>query len=121
MEHYWPFIEAVESGGRVMLKVFAGMYDPREGTANYFKRNYNLDEDKIRQFMGKKLKEVAKEELKDYPKLGEWKRDNMSTSIYLSHSNKVTFQEIYFVYETLLGRAGYQRKYPLDVIRAMKG
>lgn len=29
MEHYWPFIETVESGGRVMLKVFAGIYEPR--------------------------------------------------------------------------------------------
>ena len=120
MEHYWPFIEVVESGGRVMLKVFAGMYDSREGTLNYFNRNYNMDEDKIRQFMGKKLKEVAKEELKDFSNKGQWNRDNASTSIYLGN-NDVTFQEIYFVYETLLGRTGYQRKYPLDVIRAMKG
>lgn len=80
-----------------------------------------MDEKKIKEFMGKKVKEVAKEELKDYPKLGDWKRDNMSISIYLSHSSKVTFQEIYFVYETLIGRTGYERKYPRDVADALKG
>lgn|SRR5574344_53589 len=53
------------------------------------------------------LKAVVKAELKDYPALGKWARDNKSTLEYLSRGPgrpTITVQDAYRVYDSLLGR-----------------
>lgn len=120
MEHYWRFIN-VEKTGKELAFVVDGTDGEWEAgsrpgnnhfTENYFVTKLGGKEDAIKQFMAKKLKAVAKEEIKDEHDLIGWNRNNEMESGYLAG----TISDVYFVYETLLGRSGYQRKYPRFVV-----
>ena len=120
MEHYWRFIN-VEKVGRELAFVVDGTQGEWEAgsrpgnnhfTENYFMTKLGGNADAIKQFMAKKLKAIAKEEIKDEQNQLGWYRNNEMESGYLAG----TISDVYFVYETLLGRSGYQRKYPRFVV-----
>ena len=120
MEHYWRFIDVDKTGGELVFVVdgTGGEWEvgSRPGnnhfTENYFMTKLGGKTDAIKQFMAKKLKAVAKEEIKDEHNPIGWDRNNEMESGYLAG----TISDVYFVYETLLGRSGYQRKYPRFVV-----
>lgn len=116
MEHYWRFIN-VEKVGKELAFVVDGTQGEWEAgsrpghshfTENYFMTKLGGKEDAIKQFMAKKLKAIAKEEIKDEHNPLGWYRNNEMESGYLAG----TISDVYFVYETLLGRKGYEKKYP---------
>ena len=109
MEHYWRFINVVKAGCNKVFLVADGVTADDEHVVNYFNYKMGMDERKIKEFIGKKVKEVAKEELKDTGDAIGWDRNNEHESQYLAG----TFSDCYFVYETLIGRKGYERKYPV--------
>jgi hypothetical protein len=118
MEHYWPFISVEMQGTKVYLSVCNTVWKRSFSKDNWFKLMMNMNESAIKNFMADKLKAVAKEELKDNPRLGKWDRGNIEQSVYLSYDIPITFQEIYFVYEILKERV-CQRKYPEEVVNEM--
>lgn len=116
MEHYWRFINVEKVGSELAFVVDGTQGEWGAGsrpgnnhfTENYFMTKLGGKEDAIKQFMAKKLKAVVKEEIKDNHDMMGWDRNNEHDSIYLAG----TISDCYFVYETLLGRTGYERKYP---------
>ena len=120
MEHYWRFIN-VEKTGRELVFVVDGTDGEWEAGSrpgnhhfieNYFITKLGGKEDAIKQFMAKKLKAVAKKEIEVEDDPIGWDRDNEMESGYLAG----TISDVYFVYETLLGRTGYEKKYPRFVV-----
>ena len=118
MDHYWPFIEVKMNGDMVFFEVEKSPWNRYTDKNNWFYVNMDLDEKKINEFMANKLKAIAKQELKDEPELGKWDRNNTSETTYLSYSNPITFQEVYFAYEILKGR-NCEGKYPPELVREM--
>ena len=120
MEHYWRFINVEKIGKELAFVVNRTQGEWEAGgrpghnhfTENYFMTKLGGKEDAIKQFMAKKLKAIAKEEIKDEHDPIGWERNNEMESGYLAG----TISDVYFVYETLLGRSGYQRKYPRFVV-----
>lgn len=108
MEHYWRYINVVKTAGNQVFLVVDGITADSSHVVNYFNYKMGMDERKIKEFIGKKVKEVVKEELKDTGDAIGWYRNNEHESQYLAG----TFSDCYFVYETLIGRKGYERKYP---------
>ena len=116
MEHYWRFINVEDVGGELAFIVDGTRGEWEAGSRpgnNHFTENYFMTKlggkaDAIKQFMAKKLKAVAKEEIKDENDPLGWYRNNEMESGYLAG----TISDVYFVYETLLGRTGYEKKYP---------
>jgi hypothetical protein len=108
MEHYWRYINVVKTAGNKVFLVVDGITADSSHVVNYFNYKMGMDERKIKEFIGKKVKEVVKEELKDTGDAIGWDRNNEHESQYLAG----TFSDCYFVYETLIGRKGYERKYP---------
>ena len=116
MEHYWKFINVEKIGKELAFVVNRARGEWEAGSRpghNHFTENYFItklggQEDAIKQFMAKKLKAIAKEEIKDKHDPIGWDRNNEMESGYLTG----TISDVYFVYETLLGKSGYQRKYP---------
>lgn len=119
MEHYWPFIDVEMKGRRVYFAVSTKPWRKNYGKDNWFAK-VNFDEKAIKVWMAEKLKEVAKQELKDDPDLGDWDRDNVEETGYLSYDKPITFQEVYFAYEILKDR-DCLRKYPEEVVAEMLG
>lgn len=125
MEHYWRFINVEKTGGELAFIVDGTQGEWEAGSRpgnNHFTENYFMTKlggktDAIKQFMAKKLKAIAKEEIKDEQDPIGWDRNNEMKSGYLAG----TISDVYFVYETLLGRTGYQRKYPEDVVLELMG
>ena len=115
MEKYWPFANVIKKNGeRIFLEIIKTPFRPNTNmdTSNGF---YDMDENMIKVFFAKKVKQIAKTELNDAD-IGEWKRDNLNQSTYLSsYDEDITIQDAYFVYEHLLGRSGFQKKYPQEV------
>ena len=120
MEHYWRFINVENVGGELAFVVDKARGEWGAGSRpgnNHFTENYFMTKlggkaDAIKQFMAKKLKAIAKEEIKDENDPLGWYRNNEMESGYLAG----TISDVYFVYETLLGRSGFQRKYPRFVV-----
>lgn len=108
MEHYWRYINVVKTAGNQVFLVVDGITADSSHVVNYFNYKMGMDERKIKEFIGKKVKEVVKEELKDTDDKIGWNRNNEHESQYLAG----TFSDCYFVYETLIGRTGYEKKYP---------
>ena len=64
-----------------------------------------MSDDQIREFFAKKIKQIAKIELKDNDKTTEWKRDNTEfKTCYLSYDEEISIADAYLCYEFLLGR-----------------
>ena len=120
MEHYWRFINVEKIGRELAFVVNRAQGEWEVGSRpghnnfieNYFMTKLGGKADAIKQFMAKKLKAIAKEEIKDEQNQLGWYRNNEMESGYLAG----TISDVYFVYETLLGRSGYQRKYPRFVV-----
>ena len=119
MEHYWRFINVEKIGKELAFVVDGTQGEWEVGSRpgnNHFIENYFMTRlygkpDAIKQFMAKKLKAIAKEESKDDHDPIGWDRNNDMESGYLAG----TISDVYFVYETLLGRSGYATKYPSSV------
>lgn len=127
-EHYWRFADIEMVGNEACIKVQTREYfrwnvGSRPGSAyftdNYFVTKMGLDEKTIKEFFARKIKEVAKDELKDAggPE-AKWDRNNHMETHYLSYDQTITFSHVYFVYEWLKGRNCVQ-KYDPDVADAM--
>jgi len=68
--------------------------------------------DEILQWLAKHIKAVAKE-------TGlEWARDNVWPQKWYFHGDW-TIQQVYFVYETLMGRRDFYKKYPAEVVNLL--
>lgn len=66
---------------------------------------YDMSDDQIREFFAKKIKQIAKIELKDNNKTNEWKRNNTEfKSCYLNCHEDISIADAYLCYEILLGR-----------------
>ena len=115
MEHYWRFINAVRTEGDQIFLVVDGVAEDDSHVANHFNSRMGMDERKIREFVAKKLKEAVKEELKTARHSAGWDRNNESESSCLGG----TISDCYFVYETLLGRKDFAKKYPASTVKAM--
>ena len=125
MEHYWRFITVEFDNGEVVLKIEKrGEWEQgsRPGNMhfvdNYFMSKLGGKDAAILAFMGKKVKAVAKENLKDDGE-GNWDRNDTSLLEYLYSNEDVTTQNAYFVYEKLIGRTGFEKKYPEEVVNEM--
>lgn len=100
MNHYWPFIDVVKEGGKVVLKVSNDNYSGGYSGNGFI----NMPDDLIKTWLAKKIKAVIKDEGLD------WKRDNTSTTDYLStdwrlpSKEEATVADCYYVYEVLRGR-----------------
>lgn len=108
MEHYWRYINVVRTAGNQVFLVVDGVTADSSHVVNYFNYKMGMDERKIKEFIAKKLKEVVKEEIGSGNDLMGWNRNNETESDFLAG----TISDCYFVYETLLGRKGYEKKYP---------
>ena len=100
-EHYWRFAYCEKKGSKVVIKIKTAPWEQdghRDYCDNWFRIKMNLNENAIKKFFAQRLKAVAKYELGENG--GDWSRNNTDMSICFD----CTFQEIYFVYETLLGR-----------------
>lgn len=99
MEGYWPYLDVVKSGDKVVLMV-SKEYRDRYHRANKF---LNMSDADVKTWLAKKIKAVIKDEGL------EWKRDNTEETDYLStdwRSSKqsATVADCYYVYEVLRGR-----------------
>lgn len=107
MEKYWKFAHIKRnSAGEVVIVVSS-----KFGKPDYYSRKtipngfYGMSASDVKEFFAKKIKHIAKEELKDNNIADGWDRHNtLTSSDYLSYHEKITMAHIYYVYEHLLGR-----------------
>ena len=65
----------------------------------------DMSDDQVREFFAKKIKQIAKIELKDNDKTSGWKRNNTEfKTCYLSYDEEISIADAYLCYEFLLGR-----------------
>lgn len=108
MDKYWKFAHVKRnSAGEVVIVVSS-----KSGEREYYSKKtipngfYGMTACQVKEFFAKKIKHIAKEELKDNSIADGWDRhNNLTTSVYLSHNEKITMAHVYYVYEHLLGRA----------------
>ena len=106
MEPYWRnnHFEMEESTGRILF-----ILEDNPGWWNPF---ISWDSGKILEWLGKHVKTVAKATgLK-------WSRDNTEPQKWYFHGDW-TIQQVYFVYEMLMGRDGFMKKYPAQLVADM--
>ena len=105
MDKYWMFasIERDIDGENVIeISAAAGKPYCNRYVYNGFA---NMSDDQIREFFAKKIKQIAKIELKDNDKTSEWKRNNAEfKTCYLSYDEEISIADAYLCYEFLLGR-----------------
>ena len=105
MDKYWMFasIERDIDGENVIeISAAAGKPYCNRYVYNGFA---NMSDDQIREFFAKKIKQIAKIELKDNDKTSEWKRNNTEfKTCYLSYDEEISIADAYLCYEFLLGR-----------------
>ena len=114
MAKYWSFSRVVKKNGERVFLVIDKSYRNYYSEVNGF---LGMNEKMIKVFFAEKVKQIAETEISD-DDIGEWKRDNLNQSTYLSYYEDITIQDAYFVYENLLGRSGFQKKYPQEVCDA---
>lgn len=69
--------------------------------------NWEFDENKFKEWLGNKVKQVVKVNMNDDRDLGEWNRQNLAEVPYLDRNAKdyaVTVADCYWLYEYLKGR-----------------
>lgn len=105
MEKYWMFatIERALDGENI---IEIGVETGRMYCHRYVNNGFSkMTDDQIREFFAKKIKQIAKIELKDNDKTTEWKRNNTEfKSCYLNYNEDISIADAYLCYEFLLGR-----------------
>ena len=105
MDKYWRFASIERDlDGENIIEISAAT-----GKPCYDRYVYNgfadMSDDQIREFFAKKIKQIAKIELKDNDKTTEWKRDNTEfKTCYLNYNEDISIADAYLCYEFLLGR-----------------
>lgn len=126
-DKYWTNFDVVrQNDGETTFVVSAdsGSYDCGKYRENPFR---SMSEQEFKAWIAKKIKAVAKDELKDCTEeIGEWNRKNIEgKSIYLGHDEGygtvVSIADIYYVYEVLLGRTVNVVKYANSTISNVFG
>lgn len=110
MDKYWRFARTEQlPDGEVVIKIStkSAEYGGYRYTHNGF---FGMDDAKVMDFLGHKLKAIAIQEIKDdnLPTTGSnkaWRRDNQTdASAYLSYHEDIKIAHIYYLYERLLNR-----------------
>ena len=105
MDKYWMFasIERDVDGENVIeISAVTGKPYCNRYIYNGFS---DMSDDQIREFFAKKIKQIAKIELKDNDKTSGWKRNNTEfKTCYLSYDEEISIADAYLCYEFLLGR-----------------
>ena len=105
MDKYWMFASVERDiDGENVIEINAGTGKPY---CNRYVYNgfANMSDDQIREFFAKKIKQIAKIELKDNDKTSGWKRNNTEfKSCYLNYNEDISIADAYLCYEFLLGR-----------------
>lgn len=105
MGKYWRFASIERDlDGENIIEISAAT-----GKPCYDRYVYNgfadMSDDQIREFFAKKIKQIAKIELKDNDKTTGWKRNNTEfKTCYLSYDEEISIADAYLCYEFLLGR-----------------
>ena len=105
MDKYWMFayIDRAADGENIIeIGVETGKMYCNRYVYNGFT---DMSDDQVREFFAKKIKQIAKIELKDNNKTPEWKRTNTEfKSCYLNYHEDISIADAYLCYEFLLGR-----------------
>ena len=105
MDKYWMFASIERDvDGENVIEISAATGKPY---CNRYVYNgfADMSDDQIREFFAKKIKQIAKIELKDNDKTTEWKRNNTEfKSCYLNYNEDISIADAYLCYEFLLGR-----------------
>ena len=105
MDKYWMFasIERDVDGENIIeIGVETGKMYCNRYVYNGFT---DMSDDQVREFFAKKIKQIAKIELKDNDKTSGWKRNNTEfKTCYLSYDEEISIADAYLCYEFLLGR-----------------
>jgi len=113
MEKYWNLCdyEKVPQGIEFTIKSSekgygSKWYDIPEEWLKYENYEYTFDENKFKEWLGNKVKQVVKINMND-DDLGDWNRQNLTVVPYLDRNAKdyaVTVADCYWLYEYLKGR-----------------
>lgn len=105
MDKYWMFASIERDvDGENVIEISAATGKPY---CNRYIYNgfFDMPDDQIREFFAKKIKQIAKIELKDNDKTSGWKRNNTEfKTCYLSYDEEISIADAYLCYEFLLGR-----------------
>lgn len=104
-DKYWQFAGAQRlDNGEVVVSVSTKGGAPYCG--RWLENPYiAMSDAEVLEFLAKKIKFIAKDCIKDNDEKIGWSRGNMvETCNYLDHKLPVTYADIYFLYEKLLGR-----------------
>ena len=105
MDKYWMFAyidRALDGENIIEIGTETGKMYCNQYVYNGFS---DMSDDQIREFFAKKIKQIAKIELKDNNKTTEWKRTNTEfKSCYLNYNEDISIADAYLCYEFLLGR-----------------
>ena len=105
MDKYWRFASIErDPDGENIIEISAATGKPY--CNRYLYNGFSdMSDDQIREFFAKKIKQIAKIELKDNGKTTEWKRNNTEfKSCYLNYNEDISIADAYLCYEFLLGR-----------------
>ena len=105
MDKYWMFASIERDvDGENVIEISAATGKPY--CNRYIYNGFSdMSDDQIREFFAKKIKQIAKIELKDNDKTSGWKRNNTEfKTCYLSYDEEISIADAYLCYEFLLGR-----------------
>ena len=98
MDRFWQYADIVNQDGQIYIKV-----DRDEFSSGY----RNKTDEEVRKYFANKVKQIAKEYIKDYvdqkPDL-KWDRNCTEKCSYLDYNSGATIQDAYRVYDKLMGR-----------------
>lgn len=124
MDKYWRFANVRQAAdGEIVIDVSNEHGKHDRGCHYHFTPNgfHDMTDEQIREFCAKKIKTIAKAELKADGLMDGWKRGNdTTTSSYLGCHENISITDIYFTYEWLLGRF-IKSRYSDATIDAVRG
>lgn len=123
---YWKFGEVVQRADgeiAICIKTKCGerSYSGHWTYNKLFDIYLSEGEQSIKNWMAKLIKKTMRMELRDGKIPNGWKRDNVATkTCYLNYHEDISVQEVYIVYEHLLGR-NYEKHYEPAAVLAIVG
>ena len=112
MDRYWKNIDFSSKDGKIVANVPIGYYADdafRDYGLNPKSNPYsNMDDERVRRYLADKAKQIVKQNIKDYPQLGKWDRNNNNTVDYMGGHNTegITVADVYSFYDRVKGRPG---------------
>lgn len=101
---YWSNMAYEQHNNRITFATREnGGYNP---VAHHWVSNpfSSKSDQEVKDYLANKIKQIAKQEMKDNPSVGSWDRNNTNKLDYLGYDEEITVADAYNLYDRLKGR-----------------